>query len=327
MRVFLTGGTGLIGSRLVRALRKRGDDVVILSRKADAWQRVGLDVEVVVGDPAVSGTWQDAIATCDAVVNLAGAGLFDRRWNAAYKTLIRDSRVRATENVAAALAKEPTRGDGSPKVLVSSSAIGYYGPHGDEELDESSPPGDDVMAKVCVEWEAAARAAAGVRVVLVRTGIVLDRFGGALKTLLTPFKLGAGGPVESGKQYMSWIHHTDEVGILLFALDHADANGPINATAPRPVTNKEFGKALGRALNRPAFVPTPGFALRLMLGEVADIVTTGQRVLPRRVEALGYRFQYPDIDSALRQIVREDRASVAASVSSLAANRLLDVRG
>lgn len=297
----------MIGVRLVRALRKRGDDVVVLSRRADAWQRVGLDVEIVSDDPAEPGLWQDQVAACDAVVNLAGAGLFDKRWNSAYKALIRDTRVRATENVVAALARQPARADGTPKVLVSGSAIGYYGPHGDEELDESSPPGADFTAQVAIAWEAAANAAAGVRVALIRTGIVLDPRGGALPKLLTPFKLGVGGPVGSGKQFMSWIHHVDEVGIILLALDHPDARGALNATAPQPVTNKAFGKAFGRALGRPAVLPTPAFALRLALGEVAELVTTGQRVLPRRAEALGYQFQYPDIDSALRQIVRAER--------------------
>jgi uncharacterized protein (TIGR01777 family) len=168
------------------------------------------------------------------------------------------------------------------------------------------------MAQVCVAWEAAARAAepAGVRVAVVRTGVVLDRAGGALKQLWTPFKLGAGGPVGSGKQFMSWVHHADEVGVVLLALDHPDAGGPLNATAPGPVTNKAFGQALGRALGRPAVLPTPAVALRLLLGEVAAVVTTGQRGLPRRAEALGYRFQYPDIDSALRQIVRAERSRV-----------------
>ena len=310
MRVFVTGGTGLIGARLVRALRGRGDDVVVLSRRSDAWQRVGPDVAVVVGDPTAAGDWQDQVAGCDAVVNLAGAGLFDRRWNAAYKATIHDSRVRATEHVAAALAKQPARADGSPKVLVNGSAIGYYGPHGDEELDESSPPGDDLMAHVCVDWEAATQPAkvAGVRVALLRTGVVLDRAGGALKLLWLPFKLGVGGPVGSGKQFMSWIHHADEIGLILLALDHAEAAGPLNGTAPRPVTNKEFGKALGRALGRPAVLPTPAFGLRLVLGEVAGVVTTGQRVLPRTAEALGYQFQYPDIDAALGQLARADGA-------------------
>jgi uncharacterized protein (TIGR01777 family) len=306
MRVFVTGGTGLIGVRLIRKLRERGDEVVLLSRKPDAWQRVGPDVATVAGDPTQPGAWQDRLAECDGAINLAGAGIFDRRWTAAYKAEVRDSRVRSTENVAAALARQPVRADGSPKVLVNGSAIGYYGPHGDEELTEASPPGDDFMAKVCVEWEAAARPAeaAGVRVALVRTGIVLDAAGGALKALLPPFKLGAGGTVGSGKQYMSWIHHADCVGIFLLALDHPDATGPVNNTAPQPVTNKEFSKALGRALGRPAFVPTPGFGLRLLLGEVAGVITTGQRVLPRRALELGYPFQYPDIDAALRQIVK-----------------------
>jgi uncharacterized protein (TIGR01777 family) len=309
MRIFLTGGTGLIGVRLVRALRKRGDDVVVLSRRADAWQRVGMDVEIVLGDPTVPGPWQDQVAPCDAVVNLAGAGLFDKRWNAAYKALIRDTRVRATENVVAALARHPARADGTPKVLVSGSAIGYYGPHGEEELDETSPPGSDFTAQVAVAWEAAAKAAAGVRVALIRTGIVLDRRGGALQKLWTPFKLGVGGPVGSGKQFMSWIHHADEVGIILLALDHSDASGPLNATAPQPVTNKAFGNAFGRVLKRPAILPTPAFALRLALGEAAGLVTAGQRVLPRRAEALGYRFQHSDIDSALGQIVHAERAA------------------
>ena len=247
MRVFVTGGTGLIGVRLVRALRKRGDEVVVLSRKAEAWQRVGPDVEVLVGDPTEPGPWQEAVAACDAVVNLAGAGLFDRRWTASYKALIRDSRVKATTNVVAALTGQATRADGSPKVLVSGSAIGYYGPHGDEELDETSPPGTDYMAEVCREWEAAATAArpAGVRVALTRTGIVLDRAGRALEQLWTPFKLGAGGPVGSGKQFMSWIHHADEVGVILLALDHPDVSGPLNATAPAPVTNKACWQGAG----------------------------------------------------------------------------------
>ncbi len=306
MRIFLTGGTGLIGVRLVRALRKRGDDVVLLSRRADAWQRVGPDVEIITGDSMQPGPWQDQITTCDAVVNLAGAGLFDKRWNAAYKALIRDSRVRTTENVVAALARQPARTDGTPKVLVSGSAIGYYGSRGNEELDEFSPQGGDFMAQVCVAWEAAAKAAAGVRVALIRTGVVLDRRGGALQKLWTPFKMGVGGPVGSGKQFMSWIHHADEVGIILLSLDHPEASGPLNATAPQPVTNKAFGKAFGRALSRPAFLPTPAVALRLALGEVAGLVTNGQRVLPRRAKTLGYQFRYPDIDSALRQIVRTD---------------------
>ncbi|MFO0810643.1 MAG: TIGR01777 family oxidoreductase [Gemmataceae bacterium] len=302
MKVFVTGGTGLIGSRLIRALRKRGDEVMALSRQADAWERVGQDVTVIQGDPTQPGDWQDALAACDGVVNLAGAGVFDKRWNAAYKQTMRDSRVNGTANVVAALAKPGA----ACKVLVNGSAIGYYGPHGDEELTEDSPNGNDFMAKLCAEWEATARnaEASGVRVAMIRTGVVLDRRGGALKQLLLPFQIGAGGPVGSGRQYLSWIHHADIVGIMLLALDHAEARGPINGTAPQPVTNKAFGKALGAALGRPAFMPTPGFGLRLVLGEVAQMVTTGQRVIPAKAKALGYQFQYPEIGAAFRSILK-----------------------
>jgi uncharacterized protein (TIGR01777 family) len=310
MRVFITGGTGLVGSRLVRALRKRGDEVVVLSRRADAWEHVGPDCTIVHGDPTVPGPWQDRIAECNAVVNLAGAGIFDKRWTPEYKQLIRDSRVKSTANVVDALNKA----GGPEKVLVNASAIGYYGPHGDEELDESSPPGRDFMARICVDWEAAAREAeaAGVRVAIIRIGIVHDARGGALKQLLLPFKLGLGGPVgmalrpkDWGRQYWSWTHYADLTGILLLALDRREASGPINGTAPHPVTNKEFARAFGKVLRRPAFTPTPALALRLMLGEVAEVIAAGQRVLPRRALELGYRFQFPTIDSALTDFFDE----------------------
>ena len=204
-----------------------------------------------------------------------------------------------------ALARKPRRDDGTPKTLVSGSAIGYYGPHGDEELTEDSPAGSDFLADLCVRWERAAREveASGVRCVRMRTGIVLDRRGGALQKLLTPFWMGAGGPIAGGRQWMSWIHHEDMTGLLLRALDDAAASGPVNGTAPNPVTNADFSRALGRAMHRPAFMPTPGFALRLMLGEVACVITTGQRVLPKRALALGYAFKYPQIDAALAEII------------------------
>ncbi len=314
MRVFVTGGTGLIGPRLIRRLKSRGDDVTLLSRQADAWERVGQDVTVVAGDPTQPGEWQDTVAECDAVVHLAGTNLFAKRWNAEFKQSIRDSRVNGTRNVVDAIAKSPKRADGSPKPLVSASAIGYYGPRGNEEVTEDSPPGTDFMASVCVDWEAAAKVAesAGARVTMIRTGIVHDPLGGALMPLKIPFKLGVGGPVgmalnpkDWGKQYWSWIHHADEIGIILLALDNADANGPINATAPNPVTNKEFAKAFGKALKRPAFAPVPAIALRLLLGEVADVITTGARVQPKKALALGYQFRYPEIEAALKDICGE----------------------
>jgi len=316
MRVFVTGGTGLVGARLVRALRKRGDEVIVLSRRANAWERVGPDCTIVQGDPTVPGPWQDPVGECNAVVNLAGAGIFDKRWTLEYKQLIRASRLKSTGNVVDAVKKA----GGNGKVLVNASAIGYYGPRGDEELDESSPPGRDFMAGVCVEWEAAAREAesGGARVALIRTGIVHDASGGALKQLLLPFKLGFGGPVgmalrprDWGRQYWSWIHHADMTGIYLLALDNPQASGPINGTAPNPVTNKEFAKAFGKALGRPALAPTPAIALRLLLGEVAEVVTTGQRVLPRKALALGYQFQFPTIDRALTDLFAHSKPQPA----------------
>jgi len=306
MRVFITGGTGLIGTRLVPRLKERGDSVALLTRRPGAArEKFGSEVTIVEGDPMKASDWADALADCDGVIHLAGEGIFARRWNDEFKALLKDSRVRSTQNVVQALARKPTTATGTPKVLVNASAIGFYGPHGDEELTEQSPPGNDFLAQLTVAWEDAARKAepSGIRVAMVRVGVVLDREGGALAKMLTPFKLGAGGPVGSGKQWMSWIHQADMVGILLLALDHADARGPVNGTAPNPVTNKEFGKALGRALHRPSFMPTPAFALRLMMGEVAEVVTAGQRVLPRRALELGYQFRFANIDEALKDVL------------------------
>jgi uncharacterized protein (TIGR01777 family) len=314
MRVFMTGATGVVGPRLIRRLIKRGDQVVVLSRKADAWEKVGQDVSVIVGDPNEPGDWQSKLAECDAVVNLAGAGIFERRWDDDYKKLLRESRLRSTSNVVAAMATP----DCQAKTLVSASAIGYYGPRGDEVITEDSPPGDDFMARICIEWEQAAFAAEthGVRVSAIRIGIVHDNLGAALPKILLPFKLGLGGPIgmalnpkDWGKHYWSWIHYADLCGIMLTALDNAEAKGPINGTAPNPVTNKEFAKALGKVLGRPAFAPTPALALRLMLGEVAEVITTGQRVVPARAMKLGYVFEFPEIESALYDLLKKAPAS------------------
>jgi uncharacterized protein (TIGR01777 family) len=307
MKVFITGGTGLVGTHLVSRLRQRQDSVVLLTRRLSAArERFGSDCILVEGDPVQAGPWMDAVADSDAVVNLAGESIFGRRWNEEYKTLLHDSRLKTTDNIVKALAKQPTTAAGTPKVLVNASAIGYYGPRGDEEIDENGSAGNDFLAKICIDWEKAASAAKdhGVRVAIVRIGVVLDKAGGALAKMLTPFKMCMGGPVGSGKQWMSWVHNDDLAGIFLQALDNAEAKGPLNGTAPQPVTNKEFGKALGRALGRPSFMPTPAFGLRLMLGEVADIITTGQRVLPKKAQALGYSFKFPDIDSALRDVLK-----------------------
>ena len=305
MRVFLTGGTGLIGSRIVQKLRARGDVPVVLSRSAGpARQKLGEGVEVVEGDPMLAGDWTAKVEGCDAVLHLAGENVFGKRWNPAFEQLLVDSRIKSTNNIAQALMRSPRRADGSPKTLVNASAIGIYGPHGDEELTEESPPGSDFLAKLCVDWESAARSveAAGVRSTQVRVGIVLDKKGGALAKLLTPFKMFVGGPVGSGKQYMAWIHHDDIVGLFLFALDTPGCVGPINGTAPHPVTNRDFSKALGKALHRPAIFPTPGFALKILLGKAGELVTNGQRVVPKKALALGYPFRYPTLDGALAEI-------------------------
>lgn len=330
MRVFITGGTGLIGSRLVRSLVDRGDQPVVLTRDAaSAKGRADFrGVEVVQGDPAVSGGWELAVDGSDAVINLAGENLFGSRWTPKVKRAIRDSRVYATENVVAAIARASSR----PKALIQGSAIGYYGQTGDEELTESSPSGTDFMAVVCREWEAAAAEveAHGTRLATIRTGIVLAEGAGALGVMAPIFKwlpLGA-APVGSGssplkpgtgQQWMSWIHLDDIVGLFFFALDHPSATGPLNGTAPNPVRNIEFGRDLARVLRRP-FVPIgpPDLVLRLALGEVAQVVTQGQRVLPSKPRELGFVFRYPELMPALRAIFRGERAA-AAPVEAAAA--------
>jgi uncharacterized protein (TIGR01777 family) len=306
MRVFVTGGTGLIGSRLIHALHDRRDTVVLLTRRPEqALQTFGPHCTVVAGDPVRPGPWEEAVDGCDAAVNLAGEDLFNQRWDADFKQVLRDSRVLSTENVVLALTRQSRTAAGHPKVLVNASAVGYYGPHGVEELTEDSPPGDDFLAGLCVDWERAARMAeaADARVAVLRIGVVLDREGGALRRLLPTFQMGMGGPTGSGTQWLSWVHHADLTGLLLLALDNPDARGPINGLAPNPVTNAEFARAVGGALNRPAFWPTPAFALRMMLGEVADVALTGQRVLPKRALTLGYTFRFPTLDAALADVL------------------------
>jgi uncharacterized protein (TIGR01777 family) len=290
MKITVTGASGLIGLKLVERLRARGDDVTTLSRDPSSPGAVGWQPE---DEPAPAA----ALARRDAVVHLAGEEVA-QRWSDDAKRRIRSSRELGTRNFVAGIeAAEPR-----PRVLVASSAVGYYGPHGDERLDEQAPPGSDFLAAVCVIWEREARRAAelGLRVVNVRTGVVLARGGGALAKMLPFFKLGIGGPVAGGDQYLPWIHVDDVVGIYLAALDGEDWNGPVNASAPEPVTNKAFSKALGRALHRPAFAPVPGLAVRALYGEMAEIVTKGQRVIPRRAQELGYAFGHTDLDEALR---------------------------
>jgi uncharacterized protein (TIGR01777 family) len=302
LRVTITGATGLLGSALVSALRAKDAAVTVLSRAPDRAMKLfdtpGLPaVKAVKWDPLSEPAPVEALAGRDAVVHLAGENVA-QRWTATAKQAIRASRVTGTRNLIAGLQRAEPR----PRTLISASAIGYYGAHGEEPLDEDAPAGNDFLAEVCAAWECEARKASelGMRVVNVRTGVVLDRAGGALGKMLTPFRLGVGGPVAGGQQYISWIHGDDLVGMILVALEDERWSGPINATAPEPVTNRDFSDALGRALHRPSLLPVPGVALRLLYGEMAEIVTTGARVLPAKPLVLDYRFRHPSLDGALR---------------------------
>jgi uncharacterized protein (TIGR01777 family) len=310
MRVTVSGASGLIGRRLVATLRARGDHVVALSRDPERARRTlgrapsgtaaaAGGLEAVAWDPAVEPAPASALAGSDAVVYLAGEEIA-KRWSAAAKRAIFDSRVDGTHNLVRALASLPA-GVGAPS-LLSGSAIGYYGAHGDEPLDEEAPAGTGFLAETCVAWEAAADAAAdiGLRVVKLRTGVVLDPAGGALAKLLPPFKLGVGGPVAGGRQYVSWVQLDDLVGIALAALGDERYRGAVNGTAPEPVRNAELARALGRALHRPALLPIPAFALKALYGEMAQTVTTGARVVPAKALMNGYEFRHSRIDSALR---------------------------
>ncbi|MEA2282562.1 MAG: uncharacterized protein QOK21_3169 [Solirubrobacteraceae bacterium] len=297
MRVTVTGATGRVGGALVSALRGRGDDVTVLSRSPGKARQALAGVDAVAWDPTAGPAPDEALAGRDAVVHLAGEDVA-QRWTEDAKRRIRDSRETGTRNLVAGLrASEPR-----PRVLVSASAVGWYGARGDEELDEQVPAGDDFLARVVTAWEREADRAAdlGMRVVEVRTGVVLDKDGGALSKMLPFFRLGIGGPVAGGRQYLPWIHLDDIVGIYLAALDGDDWSGPVNASAPEPATNKDFSHALGRAIHRPAIAPIPGLAVRLLYGDMAEMVTRGQRAVPRQALERGYRFQHPDLDEALR---------------------------
>ncbi|HEY2536856.1 MAG TPA: TIGR01777 family oxidoreductase [Solirubrobacteraceae bacterium] len=300
MRVTLTGATGLIGTAVITALSEREDEVTVLSRNPErARSRLGEGVQAVRWDPQSEPAPAEALAGRDGVLNLAGEPIA-QRWNERVKRAIRDSRVIGTRNLVRGLAALDA--DVRPGVMVSSSAIGYYGARGAEPIDEEASPGADFLAQVCAQWEAEARAVTTlqIRSVQVRTGVVLDRAGGALEKMLPPFRLGIGGPVAGGRQYVAWVQRDDLIGMMLAALDDARWSGPVNATAPEPVSNRELSHALGRVLHRPAFLPVPGLALQLLYGEMAEIVTTGVRAVPAKALVLGYDFKYPRLEDALR---------------------------
>lgn len=298
MHVLITGGTGFIGRALSASLLQDGHRVTVLTRKLPlAAERLPAGAQAI-SDLAHA----DAV---DAVVNLAGANLGATRWTASVKNGFRSSRIDTTRGLVDWMSRLAVK----PKRLISGSAIGWYGPHGDERLTEIEPAGSDFSATLCRDWESEANRAAalGVRVCTLRTGIVLGRSGpaggGALAQMLPAFRLGGGGPMGSGRQWMSWIHLDDHVALTRFLIEHESASGPFNATAPEPVRNADFAKTLGRVLGRPAVLPMPGFALKLIVGEMAEILLSGQRVLPRAALDAGFQFRYPQLEGALRAVL------------------------
>ena len=305
MRVAVTGATGTIGTEVVRALRERGDEVSVLSRDPDRARSALGDVDAHRwADPKSEPAPAAAFEGCEAAIHLLGEPVA-QRWSDEAKREIRESRVLGTRNLVEGLRSAGPR----MRVLVSQSATGWYGARGEERVDESEPAGDDFLARVVVDWEAEAARAAdelGLRVAICRTGVVLSRSGGALEKMLPFFRAGIGGPVAGGRQYVPWVHVDDVIGALLFCLGEERASGPINLTAPEPATNRELSRALGRVLRRPAFAPVPRFAIRTLYGEMAEIVTTGVRAVPARLEELGYEFRRADLEDALRASVGKE---------------------
>lgn len=295
MRIVVAGGTGFLGSHLTGRLRNNGHEVRVLTRTPRSEDHVKWD------PTGSTDSWSAILDNADSIINLTGEPIAPKRWTPARKTALRDSRVRSTRTLVDAMKRSPR----PPALLINASAIGIYGPHGDEPLTEDSPCGTDFLATLGKAWEAEAQAAASIaRVVLLRTGLVLDKGGGALGQMALPFYFMAGGRLGSGAQNMSWIHREDWTAMVIWAMTTAAVSGPLNVTAPLPVTNLEFARTLGRVLGRPSFVPTPAFALRIALGELADALIGGQRVLPAKAQSLGFRFRYPELEPALRAIYR-----------------------
>ncbi|PMB10028.1 TIGR01777 family protein [Fischerella thermalis CCMEE 5273] len=306
MKVAISGATGFVGSRLVEQLHKDGHRVLVLTRNIAHAQKVFpkkafSNVEIVAYTPTVSGTWQEAIASCDGVVNLTGEPIGEGRWTPERKQEILNSRKLTTQKIVEAIAKA----DPQPSVLVNASAIGYYGTSETATFDETSPSGNDFLAQVCQAWEAEATKVtqAGVRLVILRFGIVLG-LGGALGKMITPFKLFAGGPIGSGKQWFSWIHIDDLVNLIIQALTKPEMSGVYNATDPHPVRMSELSTTMGKVMHRPSWLPVPDFAIEALLGEGAVVVLEGQQVLPKRTLESGFEFQYPDLQPALETILK-----------------------
>jgi hypothetical protein len=300
MKILITGGTGFVGTQLTSRLTQDGHELTILSRSAKRSGEVPRGISYLQGDPTQKGAWQEAIKSHDAVINLAGASIF-AKWTKEHKKAIRESRVSTTRNIVEGIpshSQEPFR-------LFSTSAVGYYGFCGDEELTEDSPPGNDFLAQIAKEWEEEALKAKGkgARVIITRFGIVMGEKGGALSQMIPLFKKYIGGPIGSGKQWFSWVHIKDLSEAFAFLMKHPEISGPVNVCAPNPVRNKDLAKALGKVLHRPSFMPAPAFMVKLVLGEFGSVILEGQRVIPKRLMDSGFAFQYPDIEKALKGIV------------------------
>jgi uncharacterized protein (TIGR01777 family) len=307
MKIVLLGGTGVIGRGLTASLAADGHEVVVVSRSPERVQGLPTGARAVGWDARTAEGWGAEVDGADALVNFAGAsvkgeGFLPSRWTAKRKRLIRESRV----NAGLALVEAVRGAQRKPGVVIQASAVGYYGPRGEEEMSEDGSMGDDFLAQVCAEWEASSQAveAMGVRRCVVRTGLVLTNAGGAFPLLKLPFYFFAGGPFGSGRQYYPWIHYADEIRALRFLIENKDAEGIFNLTAPNPVPNKEFARALGKALRRPSWLPAPAFAMKLALGEVSTVVLDGQRAIPAALQGAGFTFEYPHLDGALTELVR-----------------------
>jgi uncharacterized protein (TIGR01777 family) len=299
MKIFITGGSGFVGTYLSREMAREGHEVTILTRSERSVAPTPTGISYLTGNPTQEGPWMAAVPDHDWIINLAGASIFTR-WNEKIKKAVYDSRILTTQNLTKALAAGDRR-----QLVCSTSAVGYYGSRGDETLSEESPPGADYLAGLAKDWETEALKAQdlGLRVVITRFGIVLGRDGGALGQMVPAFKWFVGGPVGSGLQWFSWIHQADHARAFLFIQEHPEISGPVNLTSPNPVRNREMAQALGRVLHRPSCLPTPTFMLRLILGEFAEVLLGGQKVLPQKLLEAGFTFQFPTIDQALADLL------------------------
>jgi uncharacterized protein (TIGR01777 family) len=302
MRVIISGGTGLIGRQLAASLVKDGHQAIALSRDPQRRQEQMPDgVQLAAWDAQSAQGWGELADGADAIVNLVGENLSAKPWSPAQKRRIRESRL----NGGKALVEAVRQAKNKPKMLIQSSAVGYYGPCGEEIITEDHPAGSDFLSQVCVDWEASTAEVEkmGVRRAITRSGVVLDKKEGALPRFLLQFRLFAGGPLGNGRQWLAWIHPQDEINAIRFLIDHPEASGAFNLASPNPKTNRDFGKAIGRVLHRPALIPVPAFALKIVLGEMSTVVLDGQRVVPHRLADMGYQFSHPEIQEAVKDVI------------------------